>query len=304
MKGIEPRPALVDPPYEIVTPEHQLLPLVLASPHSGDIYPKRFLAESQLDTLSLRRSEDSFVDRLFAPSVALGVPLLRARFPRAYVDVNREPYELDPRMFADNLPDYVNVKSSRVASGLGTVPRLGANGREIYVHKLRFAAAAHRIETLYRPYHRALERLVEETRQRFGMCLLIDCHSMPSVGGRVDRDSGQRRKDVVLGDCHGSACAPLLVEQVEHSLRSLSWSVKRNDPYAGGFTTHHYGRPADGVHALQIELNRALYMDEGTIKPTADFAMVAARLTEFIRALADADLSSLAAPHHILQAAE
>jgi N-formylglutamate amidohydrolase len=304
MKGIEPRPVPVDPPCEIAMPERQRLPLVLASPHSGDVYPKSFLAESQLDVLSLRRSEDSFVDRLFAPSVALGIPLLQARFPRVYVDVNREPYELDPAMFEDNLPDYVNTRSPRAASGLGTVPRVGANGRRIFAQKLRFAAAAHRIETLYRPYHRALERLIAATRRQFGVCLLIDCHSMPSVGGPTDRDSGYRRSDVVLGDCHGSACAPLLVERAEHALRSLSWSVARNDPYAGGFTTHHYGRPADGVHALQIELNRSLYLNERTIEPIADFAMVATRLTEFIRELAGADLSSLAAPRRASQAAE
>lgn len=269
-------------PVEVLAPAEQTLPVVFSSPHSGADYPGDLLAASRLDAVALRKSEDSFVDEIFGAAPALGAPLVRARFPRAYVDVNREPFELDPAMFEDALPGYANTNSPRVAAGLGTIARVVASGEEIYARKLRFAEAQHRIERFYRPYHDALGRQVARTRARFGGCLLIDCHSMPSVGGPMERDAGRDRVDFVLGDCYASACAAPLIDAVERLLRRQGYVVRRNMPYSGGFVTQHYGRPAAGVHALQIEINRALYMDEATIERGPGLARLAARMSDLI----------------------
>ena len=253
------------PPIDVLAPSRQTAPLVFASPHSGADYPDSFVRRSQLSALALRRSEDSFVDEIFADAPGHGAPLLRARYPRAYVDPNREPYELDPEMFADTLPSWVNARSPRVRGGLGTIARVVANGAEIYRDQLSFAEAEQRIAACYRPYHDTLTDLVTATRDRFGHCLLVDCHSMPSVGGPMDADSGRKRVDFILGDRYGTSCAAAVTDRVEAALVDLGYRVGRNLPYAGGFTTVHYGRPATRLHALQIEINRRLYMDEGQI---------------------------------------
>ncbi len=251
--------------FEILAPVQQLLPLVVASPHSGARYPDDLIAASRLDPIALRKSEDCFVHLIFADAPALGVPLLHALFPRAYIDPNREPYELDPVMFEDKLPPFVNCHSPRVAVGLGTIARVVADGEPIYRRKLRFAEAEHRIEQLYRPYHAALEQLIAATMADFGGCLLIDAHSMPSTSTRAE--AGRRRVDMVLGDRLGTSCHPAVTRAAEACLKAQGYSVALNMPYAGGFTTRHYGRPDDGRHCLQIELNRALYMDERTLAP-------------------------------------
>jgi len=271
--------------YDVAAPSRQTAAVVFASPHSGKNYPPGFVAASRLDPLTLRRSEDAFVDELFATAPRHGAPLLRALFPRAYIDPNREPWELDPAMFAEALPSFVNGASPRVSAGLGTIARVVANGAEIYRNKLTFSEAKHRVETLYRPYHAKLEELLAATHARFGRCLLIDCHSMPSVGGPMDRDPGKRRVDFVLGDCFGTACAPSLIGAVEAFLKARGYAVGRNDPYAGGFTTRHYGRPDQGRHALQIEINRGLYMDEMRIERSRGFAGLARHLDELIEYL-------------------
>jgi N-formylglutamate amidohydrolase len=276
------QPATEPNPFEVLHPERQSLPLVLASPHSGRAYPPDFVQHSMLDPLSLRRSEDSFVDDIFGAGPSRGVPLLRALFPRAFVDPNREPYELDPTMFEDDLPPFANTRSPRVAAGLGTIARIVNNGTEIYAGKLRYAEALARINGYYKPYHAALRQLIEATRERFGVCVLIDCHSMPSVGGPLDRDHGQNRVDFVLGDCFGTACASIVTDIAERTLAGFGYIVTRNDPYAGGFTTRHYGRPSEGLHALQIEINRSLYMDEDAIEPRAYLGTLATHMTEMI----------------------
>jgi N-formylglutamate amidohydrolase len=255
------------------------LPLILASPHSGSDYPAEFVAASRLDPLALRRSEDSFVDELFGAAPSLGAPLLAARFPRAYLDVNREAYELDPAMFSDALPEFVNAGSPRVRMGLGTIARIVANGEEIYSGKLCFAEARRRIESLYHPYHQVLSRLVRETEALFGGCLLVDCHSMPSAAGAV---CGADGADIVLGDCHGAACAPAILEAARHFLAERGFAVGINAPYAGGFTTGHYGDPRRRRHALQIEINRALYMDERNFRRKPRFAQLAAEMSGLI----------------------
>ncbi len=277
--------------HEVLMPREQTLPLVLSSPHSGNHYYPDFLAASRLDPLMLRRSEDSFVDELFESAPRQGAPLLRALFPRAYLDPNREPYELDPAMFEDPLPGYANTRSPRVAVGLGTIPRVVANGWDIYSGKLVFSEVLARLRSHYWPYHAALADLIGTTKARFGTCLLIDCHSMPSTGPSTDRDGpgpGQR-VDVVLGDCHGSACAAAVTDTAARALKSMGYRVARNRPYAGGHVTRHYGRPQQGVHALQVEINRSLYMDEHRIRPNRGMAGVARDMGDLVAVLGAID---------------
>jgi N-formylglutamate amidohydrolase len=281
-----------DDAVELRQPSVRTLPIVLASPHSGADYPAEFIAASRLDPLSLRRSEDSFVDEIFALAPALGAPLLSARFPRAYLDVNREAYELDPTMFADALPDFVNIGSPRVRMGLGTIPRIVATGEEIYARKLLFAEAKHRIENLYLPYHQQLRRLVDETAAGFGGCLLLDCHSMPSAAGP---GSGRGTADIVLGDCHGVACAPQIVAAARRYLAERGFVVAVNAPYAGGFTTDHYGRPRRCLHAMQIELSRSLYMDEHSYCRKPALSRLAEDMSGLIERLGDVATQCLAA---------
>ena len=212
----------------------------------------------------------------------LGAPLLCALFPRAYLDPNRRPYELDPAMFRDPLPPYVEIRTHAVAKGLGTIARVVADGVEIYGKKLSFAEARRRIQSLYRPYHEALRSLIDETKVRFGCCVLIDCHSMPSADS-----GGFTPADFVLGDCFGMSCDPSVTESVETFLQGFGYVVRRNRPYAGGFTTQHYGRPIEGVHALQIEINRALYLDEKTLKRLSNFALLQSRIGALIARLSE-----------------
>jgi N-formylglutamate amidohydrolase len=292
MDGPYLRPPAGSDALELREPAVRTLPLVLASPHSGSEYPADFIAASRLDPLSLRRSEDSFVDELFAAAPGLGAPLLAARFPRAYLDVNREAWELDPGMFCDTLPRFVNAASPRVRMGLGTIARIVASGEEIYARKLSFAEARGRIDTLYQPYHATLRRLVEETRTVFGGYLLVDCHSMPSAAGIA---CGSVNADIVLGDCHGVACASRILETARRFLVERGFAVAINAPYAGGFTTDHYGRPFLGRHALQIEINRGLYMDERRFCRKPAFDRLAAELTSLVRHLGQATQDCLAA---------
>ncbi|AWK87302.1 N-formylglutamate amidohydrolase [Azospirillum thermophilum] len=284
-------PTEPDDTFEILAPSRQTRPLVLASPHSGTRYPAAFLASSKLDPRALRKSEDCFVDEIFAGSPALGVPLIRALFPRAFLDVNREAYELDPDMFADSLPAYVNSRSPRVAAGLGTIARVVANGEEIYRGKLRFAEARERVNRYYFPYHDALRRLVDATRTAFGHAVLVDCHSMPSP---AEGERNRNRPDIVLGDCFGNACAPAVVDGAERFLRGLGYSVNRNSPYAGGYTTRHYGRPRQGVHTLQIEIARNLYMNEATLERLPYLDVLARHMAELVATLGELPPTALA----------
>src|SRR5579859_164999 len=278
--------ASVDSVLRIEAPAEQVLPMVLASPHSGRDYPADFVAQSALDPSTLRRSEDSFVDELFAGAPRKGAPLLCALFPRAFLDVNRDAYELDPTMFDGPLPDWVLTDTPRVAAGLGTIARQVATGADIYRGKLSFAEAERRIEMLYHPYHRTLQDLVERTRERFDQCLLLDCHSMPSIGGPGDHDDGTERVDFVLGDCYGRSCHPAVTDTVERYLHGCGYCVVRNIPYAGGYTTRHYGSPRRRSHALQIEINRRLYMQEATHEKHDGFARLQSELDGLIDTLA------------------
>jgi N-formylglutamate amidohydrolase len=289
MEGnVAPR-ALSEPMLEVLAADRQTTPLVLASPHSGTNYPPDLIAASRLDTLNLRRSEDSYVDEIFSAGPDLGAPMLKARFARAYLDPNREPFELDPAMFEDALPDFVNRHSPRVRVGLGTIARVVASGEEIYARKLRFAEALQRVEQLYRPYHDALTQLVEATQSRFGYYLLLDCHSMPSTTLPQRGGLGRGRVDIVLGDCHGTSCDPIVADTAQRLLADKGYAVVRNAPYAGGFTTTHYGKPGDGGHCLQIEIGRGLYMDERSYQRKPFFAQLAKDMRDLTLALARID---------------
>jgi N-formylglutamate amidohydrolase len=268
----------------VLQPARQTVPIIFASPHSGRSYPEELLAAARLDALSLRRSEDCFVDELFGAAPDHGAPLLAATFPRAYCDANREPWELDPAMFADKLPSWVNTTSARVGAGLGTIARVVASGEAIYRDKLAFADAERRVSTCWQPFHDTLGAMIAATQAKFGFCLLIDCHSMPSHGHAAR--SGGRPADFILGDAHGTACTPKATRLVESLLIGQGYTVRRNDPYAGGYITRHYGRPREGVHALQIEIARELYMDEGRIERLPRFPEVRQDITRFIAGLA------------------
>jgi N-formylglutamate amidohydrolase len=281
--------ALSEPTLEILAADRQTTPLVLASPHSGTNYPPDLLAASRLDPLNLRRSEDSYVDEIFGAGPELGAPLLKACFARAYLDPNREPFELDPAMFEDALPDFVNRHSPRVRVGLGTIARVVASGEEIYARKLRFAEAHQRIERLYRPYHNALTQLVEATHSRFGFYMLLDCHSMPSTTLPQRSGLSRGRVDIVLGDCHGTSCDPIVADTAQRVLVDKGYAVVRNAPYAGGFTTTHYGKPDDGGHCLQIEIGRGLYMDERNFERKPFFTQLAKDMRDLTLALARID---------------
>ncbi len=286
---VDARPCRV---VDILAPVEQKIPFVFASPHSGSDYSPDFLRTSVLDLVSLRRSEDFYVDQIFTSVVDFGAPLIRALFPRVFLDPNREPYELDPTMFEDDLPSYVNTRSPRLAAGLGTIAKVVSAGMPIYAGKLRFAEAKQRICTFYHPYHRLLRYLVETTRQRFGYCVVIDCHSMPSSDGISSDKWTSINADFVLGDRFGTSCARTFITTAELSLKEHGYNVKCNEPYAGGYTTRHYGQPEQLLHAFQIEINRKLYVDEKTYMPLPGLQTLQKAVTALVAALI------MAAPPH------
>ena len=270
------------PPVLSYEPADHCVPFIFSSPHSGRIYPASFIASSRLNAQALRKSEDCYVEELFAAAAGLGAPLIAARFPRAYLDANREPYELDPALFRERLPDFANTQSLRVIGGLGTIARIVAESEEIYRDRLTLDDAFERIDRLYKPYHATLARLIEQTRRRFGIAVLIDCHSMPSINAA---SSGGVRPDIVLGDRFGASCDLGLTHLVRDACVAQGYHVALNRPYAGGFITEHYGKPAMHVHALQIEVNRALYMDEDTCVKTAGFEALQSSLAHILGAV-------------------
>jgi N-formylglutamate amidohydrolase len=269
-------------PFAVIEPLRRTTPLVFASPHSGQHYPAAFLTQSRLPLLSLRRSEDAYVDELFAAAASFGAPILTATLARAFIDVNRDPAELDPDMFAERLPMHVQRGSPRVQAGLGAIPRIAADGQDIYRRKLGVAEARERLSQVHSPYHGMLSALISEARAAFGCAVLIDCHSMPSCA------RGPLQPDIVLGDRFGASCHPSVTGFVEAALQRMGYKVTRNTPFAGGHTTQSHGRPALGVHVLQVEINRSLYMDERTLARTGGFERVRADMTRLVAALATA----------------
>jgi N-formylglutamate amidohydrolase len=271
-------------PFVLIEPLHRSAPLIFASPHSGRRYPADLMAQTRIGLLSLRRSEDAYVDELFAGAAAHGASLLSATVARAYIDLNRDPIELDPDMFEERLPPASAAATPRVQAGLGAIPRVTGDGQSIYRRKLTLAEAERRMHAVYRPYHAALANLVEQTRAAFGCAVLVDCHSMPSCA------RGAQAPDVVLGDRFGASCHPSVTALAEATLRRLGYRVARNAPFAGGHITQSYGRPLSRVHALQIEINRALYVDERTLERTNGFTRIRADMARLAEALSAAAL--------------
>jgi N-formylglutamate amidohydrolase len=270
--------------FEILAPVTWSVPVVFNSPHSGRMFPKPFLAASQLSEHDLRRAEDCYVDELFGDCVDQGVPLLRATFARSFLDLNREPNELDQRMYAERLPHHLNNCTSRVTSGLGVIPRMVGEGRLIYPGPISLPEALSRIETWYRPYHRVLSKLLDEAHDAAGTVLLVDCHSMPSSAAST-RQAEPELADVILGDRFGAACDGEIMAELERAFRQEGLSVRRNKPYAGGFITEIHGRPSVDRHAVQIELNRELYMDEERLSKNANFGALQQSLSRITRKL-------------------
>ena len=257
-------------------------PMVFASPHSGRIYPAPMMSAARLDAAAIRRSEDAYVDQLLEAAPAHGISVIAARLGRAYFDVNREAWELDPAMFEDELPAYARGRSARVAAGLGAIARVVGEGQEIYARKLSFAEARARVGAVHGPYHETLGGLLARARQDHGLAILIDWHSMPSAAARAGCD-------MVLGDRFGRSASPAISRLIERELARLGYAVVRNAPYAGGYTTEHHGRPERRVHAVQIEVNRGLYLDESSLEVTGGFDTLRAELEPFFAALSGVD---------------
>lgn len=255
-------------PYTLTMPENVTTPVVVSSPHSGRYYPWNFMNRTVLDDRAVRSSEDAFIDQLVEAAPSMGAPLLVAELPRAYIDLNRSTDELDPAVIEGvRYP----AQNPRIASGLGVIPRVVANGRAIYSGKIARAEADDRIEKVWRPYHTCLGQLVRRAEQHFGEAILLDFHSMPHEALDGTCRKGVRRPEVVLGDRFGAAAASRIVDRLEAAFLAAGLVVSRNAPFAGAFVTQHYGRPAAGRHAVQIEIDRSLYMDERLIQPNSNF---------------------------------
>lgn len=261
---------LEENPVSVYLPDNWTLPLVFSSPHSGAHYPSEFVEHSRLAITALRQSEDFYVHHLFKSVCDFGAPLLHANFPRAFCDVNREAYELDPDMFDEKLPAHINNFSPRAIAGIGTIPRIVSANTPIYDKKLSFADAEHRLNSCYFPYHTELKRLLTACRQKFGFVILIDCHSMP--GNTAATPGDPEIADIVLGNRFGRTCPAEFSDFIANILGGFGYSVNFNTPYAGGYITRHYADPSDQTHCLQIELSRDLYMDQKalTLTPNAD----------------------------------
>ncbi|MBL9074403.1 N-formylglutamate amidohydrolase [Tabrizicola sp.] len=273
--------------YVLTRPAARTCPVIFASPHSGRDYPAEFLTQAVLDRQTIRSSEDAFVDELFGMAPGMGAPLLAARVPRAYLDLNRAADELDPAV----IEGLARVPHNpRISSGLGVIPRVVAGGRAIYCGKLPLAEAEDRLRRFWHPYHQALSALVEETRTAFGQAVLIDCHSMPHEAIEAHTRPGQPRPEVVLGDRYGATAGREVMERVEAAFSAAGLRVGRNAPFAGAYVAQAYGRPSRGVHVVQVEIDRALYMDEVRVEPLAGFGafrdLMAGVVAEIVRGAA------------------
>ena len=271
-------------PYRLTRPVDPDTGVIFAAPHSGRAYPETFVRGSALDPRALRSSEDAFVDRLFAEAPEHGIPLLAAETPRAYVDLNRAIDELDPAVVAGARGGGANP---RIEAGLGVVPRVVSEGRAIYRGKISMTEANRRLRDHWRPYHDALARQIDESVRMFGRAILVDLHSMPRAALEMSIRPGEPRPDVVLGDRFGTTAAPEIVDRVEEAFALAGFRVTRNRPFAGGYTTARYGCPARRVHAVQMEIDRGIYMDEAGIRPHDGFDGVRARLSGVMGRLAE-----------------
>lgn len=254
--------------YDLIHPNKRMSSVVFASPHSGRDYPSSFVRATQLDKLSIRSSEDAFVDQLFDCATQFGSPFLKAGAPRAFVDLNRSAEELDPALIEGVSKQGHNP---RIASGLGVVPRVVSGGREIYRGKIPMAEAQRRIELYWKPYHEMLRKQLNEAHARFGEAILVDCHSMPHEAMDVVARGVVKRPEVVIGDRFGASASGEIVDRIEAAFAAEGLSVVRNAPFAGAYVVQNYGRPARGQHAVQIEIDRALYVNEALVQPNGNF---------------------------------
>lgn len=275
---------MADSAFKLVLPAVQTSSVVFASPHSGREYPESFLRDSVLDELTIRSSEDAFVDLLAYSSSEFGSPLITAKKPRAYVDLNRSVEELDPALISDVRRVAHNP---RIASGLGVIPRVVANGRSIYRGKISMEEAARRLESYWHPYHSELQALIDRTIDSFGEAILIDLHSMPREAVESVTKKGQICPEIVIGDRFGASADSNLVDRIETVFLNNGFKVSRNAPFAGAFTTQYYGRPSRGQHAIQIEIDRSLYLDEERVRPSGLFRSFQKKLTKVISEISD-----------------
>lgn len=271
-------------PFHLADPEVLTSAAVFNSPHSGSVYPETLIARSRLSEHALRASEDAFVDRLFAPAPEFGAPLLMATLPRAWIDLNRAPGELDPALIEGVQSAGLN---QRIAAGLGVVPRIVAEGTAIYNGKISNADAQQRIRTVHQPYHDVLGELIRRASATFGKAVLFDCHSMPSDALRAAPKVRGALPDIVLGDRFGASAARDITAQTQEIFQQAGFKVARNAPFAGGYITQRYGRPSRNMHAVQIEIDRSLYMDQARIEPLPEFDEIREKLSGVIRRLTE-----------------
>ena len=276
--------------FKIKYPDFLSSPNVYSFPHSGTYYFKNFLEQTNLDLANLRRSEDFYVDELFDESNVYGSLSIKANYPRSYLDLNREPYELDQSMFEDTLPKYINTNSKSVAIGLGTIPKIVSVNTEIYKNKIKWREIQARIEKIYFPYHAALKQLLIKSKYNFGYSLLIDCHSMPSNSEFYNLNQFTL-PDVILGDVYGKSCDPSITNLIESILSKQGYKVLRNKLYSGGFCTRNYGRPSENMHAIQIEINRSLYIDETNYIKKNNFKKIKTDMANLVRDLSNKQFS-------------
>lgn len=278
-----PELAPLEVPLSLAEPDEPAAPIVFASPHSGHLYPPNMVDALCVPLIDVRRTEDAFVDELFASAPVHGAALLSARYGRSVVDLNRDPHELDAAMFFDGPPRVCALPTPRVEAGLGCLPRVGARGEAIYARLLYRAEGEQRLAGVHDVYHSRLAALLDRLRGAHGQTLLIDCHSMPS------QQPGRRNlADIVLGDRFGSSCDPRLMNRLERVFRNHGLTVTRNAPYAGGYTTRRYGRPKRGIHAVQIEINRGLYMDEQQVTRSGGFASLRTVMDAVVQEMVEA----------------
>ncbi len=275
---------MITNPFELTSPASPDTCVIFASPHSGRDYGSGFLARTTLTKAEIRSSEDAYVDQLFADAPDFGAPLLTARAPRAYIDLNRAATELDPALIEGI---HRVAPNPRIASGLGVVPRVVANGRAIYMGKVSLEEAQDRIERVWRPYHDRLQSLLDANLARFERAILVDCHSMPHEAIARAIPAGDDRPEVVLGDRFGASASARVMDRVESAFSNAGFRVARNVPFAGAYIARHYGRPSRKQHVVQIELDRSLYMDEGTLTKHIGFDDIQARLRGVIADIAD-----------------
>ncbi|MDW3224146.1 MAG: N-formylglutamate amidohydrolase [Paracoccaceae bacterium] len=276
--------------FEVCYPDRNKSCVVFASPHSGRDYPWSLLRTTVLDDHAIRSSEDAFVDQLFDCATEFGATFIKAGAPRAFVDLNRSPEELDPALIEGVRRQGHNP---RVASGLGVIPRVVANGRAIYRGKLTMIEARQRLNSYWHPYHNQLQALLDDAVQCHGQAVLVDCHSMPHEAVEGIARRGAKRPQIVLGDRFGAAAAAEVVDRIEAAFSSAGFVVSRNAPFAGAYVTQAYGRPTRGQHTVQVEIDRAIYMDEKAIKPSSDFADVQRTLRGVIAEIAQIGQQSI-----------